>query len=424
MQRRQRDPWQPWQIGAMAAVLAVLSGCQASDRVPSGSPPAAAPQAPAPPPPSPLPPAPAPPGSGPPPTSGVASPCRDRVPQALRLDEIAPPLGFSPRELLRFAAGSHRLPLEWQPTYAGAGELEFTIEPTDRARFVAGVPGHCFGRVEIDVNVRLTTTDGTVEETFAAKLFGYDRKLARIDHPFDAPAIRRIYARQPPHTLPGELLVTAEFTRYGAGGNLYANPGNVIALWPYTTDCIQGPPVREPRERPLLDEVVDRSRGAGELTYLDRSSVPITITSRLRPGASCHDARPGDEDYELLEVGAELTLTPPTGRPISLTVRLFVRPTPDGTFTGVDMLGTGPCTRHNLLSVDQFLEQCGDWHADLTRFHGAHLEISGGVTAARVLVYGNGGENCRRNPDLGGLFGCSRSDIPMLGEAYFGLLEP
>jgi hypothetical protein len=116
---------------------------------------------------------------------GEAGRCHEEA-RALALDE-ASPLGFSPAQVLAYAAGTHLLMLDWQPAMRvpygpeqGRSELSLGIQTLQRARFVQrSLPdgtitledgGCCPDAVQLDVRVTLRTSGGALDESFDAVL--------------------------------------------------------------------------------------------------------------------------------------------------------------------------------------------------------------------------------------------------------------
>ena len=311
------------------------------------------------------------------------------------------PIGFSPRDLLRFTSGQRVIPLRWNAPFAGSTSLHMTIEATGGARFLDNTAGPlCPDTIEVDVTVRVTTADGILDETFASFIYSDRSRAARLEHAFDAPAIARIYAKQPGAVLPRRLHITSELSRYGSVGVLGATPssGFGLAEWPENSACSSSIPVLNAGERPSVEDVAEATRGDGFLVHVDGARVPITMTPRILPASGCHVVDAG----ERLIVAADLELRPRTGQPTTVRVHLDAGLPTDGAIAGVGLQGFGPCSERDLLSVQEFLEQCGDWRVDLSGFHGAHLEVtSTGQYTAQVVVHGDGGEGCRRVPERG-----------------------
>jgi hypothetical protein len=278
--------------------------------------------------------------------------------------------------------------------------------------------------VEVDVRVTLDTGDGTVAETFAAQLIAYTSDIAALYHDFDADALARIYARQPGIAPPALLQLAAVFTRYGILGGLYSEASGQVAQWPQLYKCGTGVPILDATVQPSTDDLLKSVRGDGSMTRVEGlkvlSTVPVTLTPRPVEGGACYWANSIIELDDGLEAAIQLELKPRTGPALTVPMRLAADLGPGGVLAVPTMGDFGPCAENNLLSVDEFVQQCGDWGVDLRPFHGAHLDVSDN----EVRIYGDGGTNCRRTPDPLIPFHCDDFEFVLLADVRFGVTRP
>ena len=85
----------------------------------------------------------------------------------------------------------------------------------------------------------------------------------------------------------------------------------------------------------------------------------------------CYFANSIIEGDNRLEAAAIVELKPRVGAVINVPVRLVGNLRPDGSLGVIEVRGFGPCAQSNMLSVAEFLQECGDWGVDFSRFHSA-----------------------------------------------------
>jgi hypothetical protein len=268
----------------------------------------------------------------------------------------------------------------------------------------------CPVRVEVDIDVKLSTPDNAIDESFKSTLFAYTSDIARFDHDLDAAAIQRIAAKQPGAPVPTSLQTPAVFTRYGGAGSLYGEwttpPGppdgaakaQGVAVWPFLSKCHSGVPILYPDVHPSIADLVEPLRGAGRVERADGSTATAIFAPRVVERSSCYRANSIVESDDGLETLVDIELDPVPGKTVTLTFRISA----DLLFGKIgfgDIRGpVSPCTTPGGLDVASFAAQCGDWGVDLSGYDGAYLEVIGQISptswaGADVTIIGRRGIN-------------------------------
>ena len=339
-----------------------------------------------------------------------AAPCEDVLgTSSLALDALTP-LGFTPNDVLPFALGPHRVPLDWlAPVYSEGGTLldyavdgtsDILIEVTARsaeARVIeqgdARTSWLCRYRVEVDVEVRLESGDGALRERLDGTL-DLSAGMVSLTASLPVDAIQGSFAFEPAELsglAPTALGLKAAFTRYGFDGRVSRSYGTesvsqslYAARWPTWGDCASlGIPLLDDRDG-LVDAAVRFVLGTERsLTLVNSSGVRAPVEATLTPvaNAACFlpagingESYPGEMDT--LRVPAELTLSS-SALPAPLRVALEVqgsRPPGAALESAALSLALLPCAQSAYTPAD-FRARCGDWGIDASGYDAASLEV-------------------------------------------------
>jgi hypothetical protein len=341
--------------------------------------------------------------------------CVDEVTVLTDLD-AATALGFAPAEALALAVGEHASPITWgagiDETFgavhvgpeSGAGTLTVGITHAGgEARFIHSKPAGaqdegafalCSDRVEVDVEVTLSTAGGALAESFPAALRATTARIATIRHDLPIAGLAGSLAVQaePADTEVGDLRLDLGVHASGLFGGLSATVALhlddavaatdlQVARWPGdAAECAYG-------EAPvgLADAVagfsaeaaLKRIAAAGplQIAWNGGPAVGFTVAAAPADGPVCATY----EGFEGVPVGAlrfaaEVTVESADQRwSGGFPVQIQATPDEAGELAAVELHVDAPYAAE--LPADEFAATYGLQGVDLTGYDGAALDF-------------------------------------------------
>ncbi len=305
-------------------------------------------------------------------TVGGSEQCEEE-PEDLPDGSAQTSLGFSAEQILEFAAGSHEAALRWNEveafTLSGevpvrvtpeSGTTKITVDVTSAGgmRLVRSMPAQsngsgqgllggvatsCRDRLEIDVDVDVTTEGGALAEHFQGVLLADSSWLARLSLPFEIDALSgslNVDLSNVPNAALKQLSIdmqlgSGDLFTGTVGGIIEQNNGQVASAGPaqlatwgdnpcqtYQTPVPLDAALGEFTPRDMLSSVNDDS--PLELTWSDGTHTELSMQVATQALMACSDTFSGQ-----VSLPAELTATTADGRMDSLLV-VDLLGTPDG----------------------------------------------------------------------------------------------
>ncbi len=320
-------------------------------------------------------------------TGGEGSGNCDETPTEIEDAEAKTELGFSVAEVTAFATGTHQAPLVWHEPMAftregqvpalvtpESGTTQITMEITPiagGARYISSAPaatsgdegglgignlgGGCSDRIEIDVEVALTTDGGAFDETFTTSLQVRTPFQATFSWPFELDELMGALEVSLPDVDNAELKQFSVETRLGPGdfftgtigGIVEQNDGQVasaggieLASW--------GDNPCESYEVPVsVDAAIDgvspldvlapiNDAGPLTMTWADGSQTELTITADSDRPYAC--LQPDVESARLLLVSTAHATTTDERLELELEVDVFGQLDESNQLTGVSLV--------------------------------------------------------------------------------------
>lgn len=363
--------------------------------------------------------------------------------------EAASALGFSAADVLAVAEGSHASTMTWGegmlegPVHvtfgpeSGAGELTVGVAYNGgEVRFIDSKPeeggeggeaalggyAECENRLEVDVDVTVTSAGGAFAEAFTAPLAATSRGIGRISHDVDIAAVMGSFALtavDPAAAEVGPIGFTIGISESGLfggasttvsieeGGAVGAGP-MTIASWP------AGGSACEFGEAPLgLDAAVALFSGADAVALIAaapplsltwQGSPPTAMTLAVTPGEVVCATDSGSTAGSL-RIPATAAIETADGRwSGSFAVEIYATPADDGTLAEV-RVGV-PAVYGATVPAAEFLATYGLADIDLAGFDEGGIDFSGNYVPAdggasatgQVTVIGMNMHMCSNEP--------------------------
>jgi hypothetical protein len=373
--------------------------------------------------------------------------------------DAASALGFSAADLLVVAEGSHTSGMKWAAGLAegpvtvsfgpesGAGELTVTIAHAGgEVRFIdssyadnGGLDGgyaECDDRLEVDVDVTVTTAGGAFSESFTAPLRATSRGIGRILHEIAVDEFAGSFAvteLAPSNAELGPVELTIGVSESGLFGGAttivemsdgeVASAGFVdVARWPATGSACESYEVPLGLDAAVADfsaaDALALVAAAGDLELAWQGSAPTAMTLELVPGAvAC--ATDSGEWAGQLRIPAEATVATADGRwSGTFAVEVLATAAADRSLASAYVQIPAPYAA--TVPAADFLAAYGIADVDLTGYDEAALDFSGeflpdAAVSGSVTVLGVKLHMCSDEPGAG----CEGNDYTELTTATF-----
>lgn len=385
--------------------------------------------------------------------------CKEEATVLAGLD-AATALGFTAADVLVSAAGPHTAAMTWSgglddgpvdielTPAAGAADLSVTITYAGgEVRHIKSTPddggeGHdggffadCHDRIEVDVEVDISSSDGGLDERFVAPLRATTRGISTLRHAIafdDLQGSLKLAKVDPasakvgpvafdlgisPSGLFGDAGAQVEVEFAGGIGATFMN----IARWPAGADACEfgGAPVALADKIALFSaaDALALAAGADGLSLTWEGAEPTALTLDL-----VHDGGPICATYTGDEIGAlrfvaDAAVTTADGRwDGNFPVEVTARPAIDGTLAAVQLYRYAPYAA--TVPAADFAAFFGLQGVDLTGYDEASLDFSGEFTPAsaasgKVDVLGVVKHMCSNEPGAP----CMGNDVTILESA-------